>query len=196
MIKHKELRATVVGGLKKYLKCPVIRSNQNAEPPPYPYVSYTITTFMTANKGTYGEYADGMARKPAKQIWSVTVLSDDYTEAMHLASKARTWFDYVGTVYFSDNDVIVESVGAVGDRSNVLTVDYQYSYGFDITFTVMDEIEIPDNGVIEEFAMEEDYFSDLEERLDGVDKPVYRMNTVTADEGLVDNLEKRLSGEE
>lgn len=35
MIDNENLRLTVVKGLKDYLDVPVIRSNQNAEPPNY-----------------------------------------------------------------------------------------------------------------------------------------------------------------
>ena len=152
---------------------------------------------MTANNGTYGEYADGKARKPAKQIWSVTTHAATFAEAIHLANEARTWFDYVGTVYLNDNGVIVEGVGAIGDRSTLLTVDYKYSYGFDCTFTVLDEIEIPDNGTIENIVFEEDLVAKLENRLDGIEgKAVFGINTITEDEEtFLDDLEKRLSGE-
>ena len=50
---YDKLRETVVKGLKDYLNVPVIRGNQNAEPPDYPYVSYNITTLESANNGTW-----------------------------------------------------------------------------------------------------------------------------------------------
>lgn len=149
MIDSENLRRVVVKGLKEYTKKPLIRANQNSEPPAFPYTTYYITTFATQNNGTYGEYSDGKARKPVKQIWSFTTHSDDYGEAITIANKLRDWIDFVGRLYLSENDVIVASVGAITDRSNVLTVDYEYSYGFDCTFTVDDEVDIPDNGEIE-----------------------------------------------
>lgn len=197
MIDYKNLRVTVATGLKKYLKCPVVKGNQNKEPPAYPYLSYNITTLMTANNGTYGEYDDGKARKPVTCIWSITAQSDDHIESVTLANKAREWLDYVGTVYLNDNNVIVQSVGNVTNRDNILTAEYEYKNGFDCTFWLFDEVDLPENGAIESFAFEEDAISKLENRLDGVEKFEYGSNTVTEDEyALVEALQKRLSGEE
>ncbi len=170
MIDCENLRVVVIKGLKKYTNTLLIRANQSSEPPPFPYTTYHITTFATQNNGTYGEYSDGMARKPVKQIWSFTTHSDDYSKSVTIANKLRDWIDFVGRLYLSDNDVIIESVGAITDRSNVLTVGYEYSFGFDCTFSVFDEIEIPDNDIdiIETFVMNEDVSKPLADRLDGV----------------------------
>lgn len=142
-------RKIIVAGLKKYLDCTVIRGNQNAEIPAFPFVSYNITTLSSQNNGTYGIYADGISRKSTVQTWSITTHSNDYNEAAELASKAREWLDYTGTVYLNDNNVIVQSVGNVTDRSNLLTSDYVYSFGFDCFLWLYDEVTTPDDGVIE-----------------------------------------------
>lgn len=140
LIDYENLRKTVVKGLKEYLKCPVIRSNQNAEPPKYPYASYTIITPMSENKGTYGEYDDNKARKPVIQTWSITVQSDDNDESLNLANKAREWLDYAGTVFLNDNGVIVQSVTNVSNRDNIISIEYEYKNGFDCFFQCMDEL--------------------------------------------------------
>ena len=179
MIDYENLRLTVAKGLKDYLGCPVIKSNQTAEAPPYPYVSYTFTTLMTENKGTYGEYEDGNARKPVNSIISVTAQSDDSIESVTLANKAREWLDYAGTVYLNDNGVIVQSVGTVTNRDNVLTVGYEYKNGFDAVFWLFDTIEKPAPQVIEAVSFNQveiqnetaDDLNDLlEDRLDGVEE--------------------------
>ena len=140
MFDYENIRTVIVKGLKKYLNCPVIRSNQSAEPPPYPYVSYTITTLMSANNGTYGEYEDGIDRKSFTQTWSISALSNDNTESVMLAVKAREWLDRVGAVYLRDNNVIVQSIGSITNRDNILTVDYEYKNGFDVVFWLFDEV--------------------------------------------------------
>lgn len=156
MIDYENLRKTVVSGLSKYLGCPVIRNNQNAELPEYPFASYTITTPMTANNGTYGEYTDKKARKPVTCIWSISVQSDDDVQCVTLANKARDWLDYTGKAYLNDNDVIVQSVSAVGNRDNVLTVDYEYKKGFDVVFWLYDVVDMIDNeDVIEGISLTE-----------------------------------------
>lgn len=149
MVNTDNICLTVVKNLKKHLGIPIVESNQNAKMPKMPYGRYTITTPATANNGTYGEYEDGVARKPVKQIWSLTFEAKTNVEALKFADMARSWIDYTGRTVLTDNDVIVESVGAIGDRSNLLTVDYQYAQGFDITFWAFDEIKIPEGEVIE-----------------------------------------------
>lgn len=143
MIDNENLRLNVVKGLKKFLQIPVIRGNQNAEPPKYPYLSYNVTTVTGENNGTYGEYSDGVDRKPVTQTWSVTVQSDDESEALRLASKARDWLDHIGRAYLSDNHIIVQSVTSVTSRDSVLTIEYEYKKGFDVVFWLYDEIENP-----------------------------------------------------
>lgn len=178
MVNTDNICLTVVKNLKEYVGIPIIESNQNAKMPKMPYGRYTITTPATANNGTYGEYEDNVARKPVKQIWSLTFEAKANEEALKYANKARSWFEYAGTTILNDNDVIVERVGVIGDRGNLLTVDYQYAHGFDVTFWAFDEIEIPDAEVIKSVD-----FNGIEIE-----------NPPTTDE-LNEQLEKRLSGE-
>lgn len=141
MIDLQAIRTTVVKGLKEYLGIPVIRSNQTGEPPPYPYVSYTIITPMSQNKGTWGKYTDGKERKPTTQTWSVTIQSNDNAEAVELAIKAHEWFDHIGTVYFDDNSIVVQSVGNISNRDNMITIEYEYRNGFDVVLWLLSEID-------------------------------------------------------
>ena len=144
MVDIESLRAVVAKGLKEYLGYPVIKSNQNAPPPKYPYLSYTITTVATENNGTYGEWDDGIARKGVNTVWSITAQSDDDMESVTLANKAREWLDYVGTLYLNDNGVIVQAVTGITNRDNVLTSEYEYRKGFDCFFWCYDSVEIPE----------------------------------------------------
>lgn len=134
MIDYNTMRATIVSGLKEYLDCEVVRQNQNEKPPEYPYVSYSITTLMSENKGTYGVYEDGIDRKPITQTWSISAQSDDSLESVTLISKAREWLDRFGTTYLNDNGVIVQSVGSISNRDSILTIEYEYKSGFDVVF--------------------------------------------------------------
>ena len=141
MVDTEHIRAVVVKGVKNYIGFPFIRSSQNANAPKYPYLAYTITTLASANNGTYEEYEDGTHRKLVRQIWSITSYSDDYVEAYSLASRARDWLNCLGGVYLDDNGVVVQSVGDITDRTNVLTAEYQYSCGFDCFFYTYDTIK-------------------------------------------------------
>ena len=153
MLNTENQREIVATGLNNYLGCKVVRTNQTAEMPAFPFLGYNITTLASENKGTYGEYEDGIARKPVLQTYSFTAHSDDYTQAVELANKAHQWLEFVGTQYLNDNDAIVQSVGSVTDRSNLLTSGYIYSFGFDCFFLMYDEINLAEveisNGEIE-----------------------------------------------
>ncbi len=179
MIDYDGIRKVIVKGLKEYLKCPVVRSNQNADMPEYPFISYTITTVKSQNKGTHGEYADGTKRKPHTQTWSITAVSNDNTESVTLAAKAHEWLDLVGTTYMSDNDVVVQSVGGINNRDNFLTVEYEYRNGFDMFLSLFDTVGSTEetDGVIETFELGNK----------AIEKTDY--------EALNDKLEQRLNGE-
>lgn len=166
MIDYERIRLTIAKGLKEYLQCPVIRSNQNENPPDYPYVSYTIRIPTSENKGTYGEYEDGIDRKEVTQTWSITILSKDSSESVILAQKAREWFDRVGNIYLNDNDIIVQSVGEVDNRDNFLTIEYEYRQGFDVVFSLVDEVK-REIGTIESVTINE-ITVEREKGLDGV----------------------------
>ncbi len=158
MIDNENLRLTVVKGLKDYLDVPVIRSNQNAEPPNYPYVSYTVTTLENANNGTWGQYEDNIDRIPVTQTWSITVQSDKENESIFLTSKAREFLCHFGTTYFNDNNVIVQSVSSITNRDNLISVEYEYKNGFDVVFWLMNEEKNPvdETGVIKKLTLKEE----------------------------------------
>lgn len=143
MFDYDGMRKAVVKGLAAYVNCPIIRSNQNAKPPAYPYVSYTVIQPLGQNKGTYGEYEDGKHRKAFTQTWSITVQSDNDNECIMLVNKAHEWLDHVGTQTLKNSGVDVQSVGVVTNRDNILTVGFEYKKGFDVVFSLINEVADP-----------------------------------------------------
>lgn len=143
MIDFDNMREKIVSGLRTYLNCPVISQNHDGETPAYPFISYTVTRLMSQNNGTYGEYEDGIDRKPVTQTWSISSHTRNNPQSVQLICKAREWFDRVGTQYLNDNNVIVQSIGGVTNRDNLLTIGYEYRNGFDIDFWIFDEVENP-----------------------------------------------------
>lgn len=152
MIDLTAIRRAMVTGLKSELGVPIISSNQTAEAPPYPYVSYTITALMNSSNGTWGEYKDGKHRKPFTQIWSITVQSDKSSEAMELCIKARDWLDHIGSDYLRKKNIIIQSVTGINNRDNLITLEYEYRYGFDVTLWLFNETGnlLDTKGTIEE----------------------------------------------
>lgn len=115
-------------------------ANQNSPVPDFPYVSYTVTTPKVENNGTYGEWEDGVKRKEVQQIWSFTVQADNDTESKVLALSAHDYFSEVGRIYLSDNGISAQLVGTITCRDNLISIDYEYRNGFDVTFALADEI--------------------------------------------------------
>lgn len=145
MIDYKNMRATVAKGLKEHLGVPVIRGNQTAEAPAYPFCSYNITTLAGANNGTYQEHEDGIDRLLVRSIWSFSFLSADWDESVNLAIKAREWFEHTGRTWLADNGVTVQNTTDITNRDNILTVEYERKNGFDVVFYVYNEVENPVN---------------------------------------------------
>lgn len=193
MVDIESLRTVVAKGLKEYVGCPFIRSNQNAAPPDYPYGVYTITTVATENNGTYGEWEDGIARKGVNTVWSITIRSNDSAESVMLANKAREWLDYAGTTHLNDNGVIVQAVTSITNRDSVLTSDYEYANGFDCFFWCSDEVDISGIETIEVAVIdsaevrEENYvdiIADLNRRLDEANADFENIRNAIASKGI------------
>ena len=145
MIDITNVESIIVNTLQSYLTteerpCTVVMANQTAPIPPYPYVSYTITTPLTAAGGTYGIAEDGTRYRELKQVWSFTVQSDSDTESQILALKIYDWFSLVGRVDLEDNGIIAESVTSVNNRDNLLSIEYEYRNGLDVTFNLLHSI--------------------------------------------------------
>lgn len=143
MIDLHDLRETILTGLREYLGIQMIRADQTAPSPPYPYGTAKATTPATANQGTWQQHDDGIDRKMVRSIWSFSFLSADHDESVMLATKAREWFDHTGHVWLSDRGINVQSITDITNRDNILTVEYERKNGFDVVFYVFDEAENP-----------------------------------------------------
>lgn len=161
MIDHRAKELVIVEGLKSYLStdfrpCEVVRQNQVAKVPPYPYVSYTLTTPLAARFGTYSESEDGSLYRTHMQTWSFTVQSDDQDEALTLAMKAYDYFTAAGITHLADNGVTIRRVRDITTRDNLLSIQYEYRNGLDVTFGLLSVITPeaqPDRDVIESIKL-------------------------------------------
>lgn len=142
MIDHRKNELVIVEGLKAYLTtderpCEVVRQNQVADTPAYPYVSYTVTTPASEDKGTYSEAEDGTLYKSVLQTWSFTAQSDDQEEAMAIAFRVYDYFSAVGVTYLADNKITVRRVRDITSRDSVISMQYEYRNGLDVTFGLL-----------------------------------------------------------
>ena len=144
---QREHEIIIVDGLEAELKrlkeaCIVVRQNQAAPIPKYPYCSYTITTPMLENSGTYGNNnEDQKYYQTYQQVWSFTVQSDNDSDALQLAVNAYNYFAEKGTLHLNDNGVIVVRLSNVNNRDNLISIEYEHRYGFDVTFSFTHEVD-------------------------------------------------------
>lgn len=131
----------IAEGLESYLEIPMVYAHKTEAPPQYPYGTYTVTTLINENKSTWNRCDDGKQRKPFTQTWTVTIHADEANHAMELAIKAYDWLDYAGKIYHEDNHVIIQSVKEIINSDNIINGQYEYRYGFDVVFQMMDELD-------------------------------------------------------
>ena len=144
MVDFSTIRDHITAMIKGHLNIEVIRVNQNAPPPDYPYIGYTVTTLMKANNGTYSEYVENDVRvycKEFQQIWSFTVYSADDLQSKSIAIALYDYLDSIGSVELAENGIVIQKIGDITNRDTLLTIDYEYRNGFDVTFAFMNEIK-------------------------------------------------------
>lgn len=154
MLDYRRNEIEIVEGVKAYLSteerpCEVIRQNQVAKIPPYPYVSYTLTTPLSEFRGTFSIAPDGTRYRSALMTLSFTVQSDDQEEAIALAYKLHDFFSVAGVTYLADKGITVRRVRDISTRDNLITVQYEYRNGLDVTLGLLytisaDELVIDD----------------------------------------------------
>lgn len=157
MYDAKAIETAIVSGLKEYVSaggrtCEVVLANQAGPVPKYPYIAYTITTPVQYRGGTYSEAEDGTKYRPLLQTWSFTAQSDSMDESVETAMRAYDWFAVAGLTALNDADVVVSSLGNINNRDNLITIQYEYRNGFDVTFRLLHTVEMTDaerGGIIE-----------------------------------------------
>ena len=144
MVDLDKIRDTLTGKIKQNLGVEIIRVNQNATPPAYPYIGYSITTLMKTNNGTYSEYVEDNVKvysKEFQQIWSFTVFADNDLQSKEIAIRLYDYLDQIGAVDLAENDIVIQRIGDITNRDTLLTIDYEYRNGFDVTFAFMNVIK-------------------------------------------------------
>lgn len=149
MIDYRQNELTVTNGLQDWLaskgfKCPVIMANQTAPTPEGDYMSYTVTSPVVSDAAHYSVAEDGTRYKSLNQIWSFTAQSADDVRAINIALLAYDWFALTGCTYLSDNGIIALNVGNITNRDNLISIEYEYRRGFDVTLSLLHTLDKAD----------------------------------------------------
>ncbi len=158
MIQIKEIQRKMLSLLEEYTGCTLVPSNTTKKMPPYPYVSYSVINIGT-RKGTYSvhtgtktvegkEIPTSVLSMPTNAKYSFTVQSDDDTEALMIAMQIKDFFEETKRQELTDNGIIVAEVGGITPRDNMLTIEYEYRKGLDVTIRLLNVLEKADTGEI------------------------------------------------
>lgn len=135
--------------------------------PAYPYISYTVLS-TDVQKGTYAAAEikkDGEAVevlfKPVLQKWSFTVQSNDDAEALGKAMLISDFFAEIKRQELADKDIIVADIGAITPRDNLLTIEYEYRKGLDVTLRLNNVIELENRETINNVTLSSDELGDI-----------------------------------
>lgn len=120
--------------------------------PAYPYISFSVINIDT-KKGTYSKVGNKLYM-PAIVKYSFTVQSDDDTEALTKAMAVKDFFEEDKRQALADNGIIVADVGAITPRDNLLTIEYEYRKGLDVTLSLNNiVVESADMGEIDSISI-------------------------------------------
>lgn len=143
MIELKAIQKKMLSMLEEYAGCKAIPSNTTKNIPAYPYISFSVINIDT-RKGTYSAYTgtkevEGRETPikflvmPMSLKYSLTVQSDNEAEALEIAMKVKDFFEEDKRQELADNEIIVADVGGITPRDTMLTIEYEYRKGLDVT---------------------------------------------------------------
>lgn len=154
------IRNAVVKGLHEFTDLLVVPQNSIPEKPSYPYLAYTfispyIQARMAGNLSTTFEpstderfehdVVEKLELQPTMTL-SVSAYSsgkaDDDAVAYGAMKKALDFFRHSGYQYLSDNNIVVVSIEAVGNRTALIIDNYETRYGFDIVMRFTDIVDL------------------------------------------------------
>lgn len=138
MIDQKKINNLICALIKEETGVEVVKSNSTANKPAYPYISFTLTN-IGVKKGTYSK--DGVLYKPLVETISYTVQSDDDNEALNIAMQLHDFFEQDHNLGLNDNGIVVQEVGGISNRDNMLTIEYEYRKGFDVVLSLVNVLE-------------------------------------------------------
>lgn len=154
---EKDNEAYIVDALARYMHQPVVLTNTTAPVPPYPYTSYTILNPVIATGGTYC-FSHGVYYQPMTQVWSFTTHTDDPIASPRFGMRLYDFFARAGREGLYHHHIVVADVGSVTSRDNLLTLQFEYRTGADVTFRMMHRLDVCEGDITsEDVRVKEDH---------------------------------------
>lgn len=150
MIDYAAIRSAIVRPLSATLGIPVIMGDQTGEMPPYPFVTYKMTSpYLAPAHGVESveQTAFEIKRKQEKHVeivFSFTVHSADADEAYQRCYALIEFFDFTGRDSLRGTGITVVEVTSVQNRDVFLTVEYERRVGCDVRFRIVARSEMTD----------------------------------------------------
>lgn len=155
LISHKEIRDKLVSGLHAFMNLLVVQQSSIGDQPTYPFITYSVTSpyLQLGQPERYTQEIDGVicdkSKEHYEQVYSFTVASKDEDEAMDLCLKASQYFKFYGTYELSESNIAVVKISNISARDNMITINYERRYGFDVRIRVACEDINNDADIIE-----------------------------------------------
>lgn len=127
----------------------VIPANTTAKKPPLPYATINVTSPWINDVGhaDISTFEDGvgihMHRSEAYQIaFSLNVYAESDANAIQIGMLVRGWFVLKGESFLEDLNVVVVTLGNIGNRTAFLVDSYENKHGFDVQLRATDNNQI------------------------------------------------------
>lgn len=142
MISHADIRNKLVSGLHKFMDMLVVQQSSIGDQPEYPFITYTVTSpyLQLGQPERYTQEIDGSivtrSKEHYEQVYSFTIASKDEDEAMDKCLQAIQYFKFYGTQDLADQNIVIVKISSISARDNMITIDYERRYGFDVRIRV------------------------------------------------------------
>jgi len=159
VIDYAAIRSAIVRPLSVALGIPVIMGDQTGKMPPYPFVTYKMTSpYLAPAHGVEDvENVDGGIRrtqeKQVEVVFSFTVHSRDADDAYQRCYALIEYFDFTGRDTLRGAGITVVEITNAQNRDVFLTVEYERRVGCDVRFRVVARSEM-DEQFIEKTEIE------------------------------------------
>lgn len=159
LIKHSDIRDKLVTGLHNFTKLLVVQQSSTGKQPAYPFITYSVNNpyLQLGQPEHYTEETDGSTiernKEHYEQVYSFTVASKDEDEAMDMCLLAIQYFKFYGVQELKDHNIAVVKVSNLSARDNMITINYERRYGFDVRIRVASEETKVTNDIIDSISL-------------------------------------------